>query len=940
MESLTKPIAIFLITLLLTFSLSGFNLSRTPANPAPNSSLNSPILTTPITPAPISTSVTTPAFQQAQQAFNEGNYKAAIPLWETAIASYKKNNDRLNQAATLNNLALTHQRLNQWPQAQATIKDSLNLITPPNPSSNTKTNPTQITIYAQALDIQANIHFNQGRTQEALNIWQTTEKIYTQLKDDQGQLYSQFNQAQALYAIGFFSKSKTILEKLAQGLKDKSPTIEQVKILLTLSQYYQSIGKLDNSRAAIEKAVETVDSLPDPNQRNQEQPAVYLAHANIKRAIAKRDREIETAADYVVISRYTAYDPTKESYKKAQEALETYRKALNLFKENRNPIDLMPVQIQINIMSLQLELNQESQALTLLSQIDNQLNEIESKAISRGTVSARINIARALQSFARINIPTIEQIINIEAELGDAYKNAKALNDIYSESYALGTLGSFYELEKNWPQAQTQTQKALQIARSVNAPNISYLWQWQLGRIFSAQKQPKAAIEYYKNAVESLKAVRRDLSGTASDTQFSFRDDAEPIYRELVALLLENDKPPAESLLTAIDTINDLQVAELENFFRCGLSQFVTINKVAEQEDRNAVIVYPIILPKGLHVILSLPGQRDQPVTYSTKIKQDILQSKIADFYDTLTAEGPSIEQSEAASQDLYNWLIRPAESKGYIKPNANNTLVFILDSGLRSLSMSALWDSQTDAYLIQKYPIAISPGLDLIGPKRLMPRQLQVLIGGLLNDKDITNLEQDILDLKQIVPQTVDFSNQFYRETLEKQLLQKTFPIVHLWTHAKFSSDPEQTSIQMRDKKTGQVKEIPLSDIQEILRTGKQKSSSALELIIFSACETAKNDRRATLGLAGAAVRSGAGSTLATLWQVDAGTTSELIKLFYKEFKQVIEQRSGTKGERAGTKAAALQAAQIKYLQDPSISSDWKKPYYWSGFVLLGNWL
>ncbi len=75
-------------------------------------------------------------------------------------------------------------------------------------------------------------------------------------------------------------------------------------------------------------------------------------------------------------------------------------------------------------------------------------------------------------------------------------------------------------------------------------------------------------------------------------------------------------------------------------------------------------------------------------------------------------------------------------------------------------------------------------------------------------------------------------------------------------------------------------------------------------------------------LGLAGVAVRAGARSTLATLWSVDDEFTSDVMSEFYQELNQGIN------------KAQALQNAQLKLFKTE------KRPFFWSPYVLVGNWL
>ena len=78
-------------------------------------------------------------------------------------------------------------------------------------------------------------------------------------------------------------------------------------------------------------------------------------------------------------------------------------------------------------------------------------------------------------------------------------------------------------------------------------------------------------------------------------------------------------------------------------------------------------------------------------------------------------------------------------------------------------------------------------------------------------------------------------------------------------------------------------------------------------------------------LGLAGLAIKSGAHSTLATLWSVKDKAAAHLMTSFYQQL-----QHPGT------TKAEALRQAQIELIH----KTDFREPFFWSSFVLVGNWL
>ena len=151
-------------------------------------------------------------------------------------------------------------------------------------------------------------------------------------------------------------------------------------------------------------------------------------------------------------------------------------------------------------------------------------------------------------------------------------------------------------------------------------------------------------------------------------------------------------------------------------------------------------------------------------------------------------------------------------------------------------------------------------------------------------------------------------------------------FPIIHIATHAQFGFTPEDTFLVV-----GKNRKLTISELEKFL-TGISDNINTLELLTLSACQTATGDERANLGLAGVALETGVKSALASLWAVNDESTSILVREFYQNL-------------RAGeTKARALQQAQIALIrntnQTPGIREEYSKPYYWSPFIMIGNWL
>lgn len=77
-----------------------------------------------------------------------------------------------------------------------------------------------------------------------------------------------------------------------------------------------------------------------------------------------------------------------------------------------------------------------------------------------------------------------------------------------------------------------------------------------------------------------------------------------------------------------------------------------------------------------------------------------------------------------APAQQLYQWFIAPLEKD--LQLQKINNLVFIVDTGLRSVPMAALHDGT--GFLVERYSIAFMPSLSLTDTRYVDIRNEQVL--------------------------------------------------------------------------------------------------------------------------------------------------------------------------------------------------------------------
>ncbi|NEP55411.1 MAG: CHAT domain-containing protein, partial [Moorea sp. SIO3C2] len=289
----------------------------------------------------------------------------------------------------------------------------------------------------------------------------------------------------------------------------------------------------------------------------------------------------------------------------------------------------------------------------------------------------------------------------------------------------------------------------------------------------------------------------------------------------------------------------------------------------------------------------------------------------------------------------LYDWLIRPAEETGWLNESVD-TLVFVMDGAFRRIPMAALYDQDSQQFLIEKYAIATTFG-NLEIPQAPPSKQLNVLAAGLsqasvlsilgadnqsstIRFNQLPHVETELDGLQATVQGSDVFLNaKFQKDTFQTQMASAAYNVVHLATHGIFGFTREDTFLivptaakpDQNNSDPIPVETIDLNDFDSFLRPRK---ATPLELLVLSACQTATGDNREVLGIAGLAVQSGARSTLASLWNIEDASTAQLMADFYRAVPTM-------------SKAKALQQAQVELIRQN------RQPTVWAPYILVGDW-
>ncbi|NEP00176.1 MAG: CHAT domain-containing protein [Symploca sp. SIO2E9] len=550
---------------------------------------------------------------------------------------------------------------------------------------------------------------------------------------------------------------------------------------------------------------------------------------------------------------------------------------------------------------------------------------------------------------------------NAKELLEKAVAIAENLQDYRSQSFALGELGNIYECRQNYGEALDLTNQARAAAdHNLIAKDSLYLWEWQAARILQKLGQESEAMAAYERAIDALEGkgknegqennqsqllvggIRGELLTAERDLQFDFRDDVASLYREFARLNLElaqqlptGDKQRNLEVDAALKTIDSLKLAELQNYFGKDCVLTLVNEKAIEQVVKEDTAIFTsIIFPDKTAILANFPQGKDGRREDLTWINTDseTLKEEVKEFRQKLTKLRDRTNPFFEPAKELYDLIIEPFAKKGYLDTKQIKTLIFIQDGILRSIPMSALYDGEK--FLVEKYAIATTPRFQISTSKEneINREDSRILAFGLTKESLINgekfvplgeSVETEINNLKSEFPEiTVLLDDNFTPQTLQEELKKKNYPIIHIATHAKFGTIPEDTFLV-----TGKNKKLTITQLERDIRRFSNSSETG-DLLTLTACETAVGDDRATLGLAGIAAQAGVRSVIASLWSIPSASTTELITKFYNNWQ------SGKM-----SKARALQEAQKEFIQN-NCQNKRCHPITWAPFILIGNWL
>jgi filamentous hemagglutinin family protein len=412
----------------------------------------------------------------------------------------------------------------------------------------------------------------------------------------------------------------------------------------------------------------------------------------------------------------------------------------------------------------------------------------------------------------------------------------------------------------------------------------------------------------------------------------------------------------------AVEGIDDRFATQFENFFAVppGERRRITfaetqdiLRKIEKATGVKPAIIYISFIPSGIdNKVLSTPQDSDQLDLLIVTSKGDPIHKTIStakrnyvlNLATNLEAalEDPNYGEDLylPPAKELYQLLIAPLKEE--LNKKGINNLLFIADEGLRSLPFAALHDGKQ--FLVENYSVGFTPALSITDTRYVDIRNSQVLAMGASKFQQLPSLpavpEELSIVAKDIWKGKFFLNQNFTLKNLKSIRSSQPFGIIHLATHGEFEKGtPDNSFIQFWDNK------LKLSQMRDL-----GLNNPTVELLVLSACRTALGDRDAELGFGGFAYIAGVKTALASLWQVSDSGTLALMTEFYKNLKT------------APTKSEALRQAQLAMIKgqvtiengqmrtsvrsvalppespESKETKDFKHPFYWSAFTMIGN--
>ena len=548
---------------------------------------------------------------------------------------------------------------------------------------------------------------------------------------------------------------------------------------------------------------------------------------------------------------------------------------------------------------------------------------------------------------------------NVAASKAEPEQKAQILNNI----------GQVYLHQKNYVLALENCRESLRLRESLGHPDKIARTKMHLARIFLAQKNDVEALKWaeesaqlsvqklpenywsarsiagqallhqkqftlaaaaFTEAISVIENLRTKAAISSEIKQRFFENKITP-YLAMVDILVAQNRPTealayaertkARVLLELLaDRNNDTAIPSAIN---AAQSSTVAELETLLPDAKTALLEFIISEEKVYLFALHRPSPRLPPElrVFPLAITKGQLTEQVARFRREVAERKLSFSASATA---LHQELLMPAHAILAGK----TSLVIVPDGVLWELPFQALMPTP-GRYVLENYTLAYAPSLTSLRAitqrNRTNAPQLLLAFGNpqltIENLPPLSQTEQQVRDLGVLFGPSAsriylgaDASEQRFKAEAAN------YSIINLATHGIFDDQQPLAShvlLARSDSEDG------LLEAHEIMQMQLQA-----QLVVLSACETARGyigPGEGVIGLTWAFLQAGVPTVVVSQWQVREDSTAALMKQFYQSIKTPTA---------TVTRAGALRQAALSVMKD----ARYRHPFYWAGFVLVGN--
>ena len=905
------------------------------------------------------------------------DYKKGVEYFQKSISIAREAKEYWREVAVLNDLALAYiNYLDDYSTGLKVVQQALGR------ARETKNRGQE----TYALTILGSAYFTKGEYKKAIEFSQQALSIAREIKD----------RSQEAMALALLGQSQSIISNSRQDYKKAIDLLEEGLIIsreikdktreaFILDQLPSIYSNLMEYPKAIELASSNLAIAKDQKNSSRELTAlgtligVYEDLGDVQKTtelltqglvIAQRDKNRPMEGALLLFSSIISFKQND-----SKKCIEFAKKSLTILKENQNPVLEAYALTVLGIAYSKVGESQKAidlsrQSFKLLKKHDAKGDEVAFLTFTgeiyrqAGQRENAITAYRqAIAANAKSEIPS--RVAIAQAGLARIYRDLKM--PLTAITYYKQSLNGIEQVRQNIKGLPKELQNSfLQGIATIDRTKPADIYRnladllIEQGRIAEAQQ----VLELLK--IQDLNDFTKTTRAAIPRTDLGFTPTEQSIqtkHNQIIAFGITLDKCRNEDCTTLqqqeveydrlrntfLQFIQNLE-AETKKNEETGIairtSDFTkSADKLANRP--NTALIYPLVLKDKVRLLWMTQGKVSGSATCNLPKKQ--LNEHVTAFRTLISQSSSDLRTLKAEGKALYDCLIKPLAPA--FAANRITNLIFIPDLNTSYIPLAALHDG-TD-YLAKTYTISNALSAELTNADDRLPAPSATNILGLgltdafPNYNALPNVQLELdsiiqtLPAQGIYPGTTFLNGQFTRETLtgKNQKNLRDRKIIHIATHGEFlPTDPKSSYLLL-----GNGEKFPIYQIQDL-----DALRNNTHLVVLSACKTGvmgtDSNGIEIGGINSYFLRDRAKAVLASLWNVDDGSTSLLMQNFYLNLSTGMSKPEALRqaqlnllNQTITPKTASERGFRI-YRPPGSTAPDFAHPYFWAAFTLTGN--